>query len=67
MKILFTATIATLLTGCTVTPRYYTKEVSKQKSTVSDRVSDCVFRMIEQSGIDANKAEEACNKIYRRQ
>jgi len=50
-----------LLTSCSTIP--YTRTVGRSNS---DRIEQCVYRLIEKSGIDAKTAQESCSKIFRR-
>lgn len=57
-----------LLTSC-VTPRYTYKVPEKRgydKMTITEKVEQCVYRLIERDGVDAQKAEITCSKIFRR-
>ncbi len=55
--------LALLVTSC-VTPRYGMRAVKPSK-TVLDRQLECTYRLIEQSGIEAKKAQESCKSIFR--
>lgn len=57
-----------LLTGC-VTPRYTYKAPEKRgydELTTTEKVENCVYRLIERDGIAAEDAEKTCSKIFRR-
>ena len=60
--------ISLLLTSCAV-PRYTNVEPQRRgykDKHVSDRIEECVFRLVEKSGIKAQEAQEACSKIHRK-
>jgi hypothetical protein len=57
-----------LLTSC-VTPRYTYVAPEKRgykDLTNTEKVEQCVYRLIERDGIAAKDAEETCSKIFRR-
>jgi hypothetical protein len=57
-----------LLTSC-VTPRYTYKAPEKRgygELTTTEKVENCVYRLIERDGIAAEDAEKTCSKIFRR-
>ena len=57
-----------LLTSC-VTPRYAYKGPEKRgydQLTNTEKVEQCVYRLIEKDGIAAEEAEKTCSKIFRR-
>lgn len=45
-----------LLTGCSA---FYPKH-----STKIDRIESCVYRLIENNGVEPEKAEITCNRIF---
>tara|TARA_R110000851_G_scaffold325885_1_gene494109 strand:- start:117 stop:314 length:198 start_codon:yes stop_codon:yes gene_type:complete len=55
-----------LLTSC-VTPRYtYLKPEKKSFKSSSEKIFECTLRLVERDGVDAEKAQKTCDKIYRR-
>jgi hypothetical protein len=60
--------ITLLLTSC-VSSRYTYKVPEKRgykDLTTTEKVENCVYRLVEKDGIAADKAEEVCSKIFRR-
>jgi hypothetical protein len=68
MRIISYIIFTMLLTSC-VTPRYTYKAPEKRgydELTNTEKVENCVYRLIERDGIAAKEAEETCSKIFRR-
>ncbi len=68
MKLVKCVIFTMLLTSC-VTPRYTYKEPERRGygiKTTSEKIQDCVYRLVEVSGISAKEAQESCVKIHRR-
>jgi hypothetical protein len=64
--------IAILATSCALpTPRFtrqsikpqQVKVIVSQKNSI-DRLHDCVFRLIEQNGVNASTATKTCTSIF---
>jgi hypothetical protein len=52
-----------------VTPRYTYKAPEKRgydELTITEKVENCVYRLIERDGVAAEDAEKTCSKIFRR-
>lgn len=58
-------TAAITMSSCTVSPRYGGFP-QKRGYTVIEKIQDCTYRLIEQNGVDAEKAQRTCERIYRR-
>jgi len=59
--------LALLFTSC-VTPRYGYKPTKRNYDdmTTSERIATCTYRLIEKDGVEAEKAQKTCDKIFRR-
>ena len=59
--------LITLLGSCALPQaRFNKKPETKVKMTYIDRMESCVFRLVEDNGINANDARSTCVAIYRR-
>jgi hypothetical protein len=58
--------ILTLLGSCALPKHRFNKKVPVVKRTYIDRMESCVFKLIEDNGINAKDARETCVSIYRR-
>lgn len=53
-----------VFTSCALKPKYY-MEVEKKPMTTLEKIERCTYRLVEQNGIDSEKAQLTCNKIFR--
>lgn len=54
-----------LLGSCALPKPKYRKSI-EAKRTYIDRMESCVFRMVEDNGVNVKDARETCVSIYRR-
>lgn len=58
--------LLTLLTSCSIVPLEMDKKKDKKKLTYSENVRQCVGDLIGNHGIEAVKAKDVCESIYKR-
>lgn len=56
---------AILMSSCALTPRYGGLP-EKRGYTTTEKVQECTYRLIERNGVEAEKAQRTCERIYRR-
>jgi hypothetical protein len=55
-----------LLLGSCAHAKYPMYRNAKPAITVSDKMEQCLYRLVEKSGISAEKAQKACEGTFRR-
>lgn len=56
-----------LLLGSCAHARYPIYRNTKPAINISDKMEQCLYRLIERSGISAEKAQKACEGTFRRE
>ena len=67
-QVLLYIIFTTLLTSC-VTPRYTYVAPEKRgykDLTNTEKVEQCVYKLVDKSGVSAEKAEKVCSRIFKR-